>query len=83
MVEAEDCHTVDADPYCRYININAALDERIIVFYLYYELHTGPDIWTSDYRGTKPVFTNYGWVNPDYNIDPPVYMSQGDVTLIA
>lgn len=35
---AQDCHTLQANPYCTYINIDIsqANDERIIVFYVWY-----------------------------------------------
>ena len=88
MVEAEDCPTVVPaggiiDPnICKYININVALDERIIIFYLWYEIHTGMSVWNSDHRGVSKVFTNYGWI-PPVSTGPLTYIDQWDPQVIA
>ena len=65
--EAEDCHTLPSESsneFCKYININTSLDERIIVFYVWYEIHSGLSNWNGDHTGIKKVFSNYGWVTP-------------------
>ena len=78
-----DCNSNEiGDPMdCTYINVKLNQDERIIVFYVYYEILNsviGGDIpWTSNSLNTMlPVFTNYPWL-PEVIAQP--FVTEGTI----